>query len=60
MANKLLNYLQEARHELKKVAWPTRKEVVQNTIVVVVISLVTAAFLGVLDYFFNLGLSKII
>ena len=53
MPNTILNYIKESKAELKKVQWPTRQEVVQGTIVVVAISLGTAAFLGVVDYLLN-------
>jgi preprotein translocase subunit SecE len=60
MANKVVEYFQESYHELRKVAWPTRKEVFQNTLLVVVISLAVAIFLGILDYLFNLALKNVL
>ena len=36
--------------ELRKVAWPSRKEVVNYTIVVIVTVLIVAAFIGVVDF----------
>jgi len=54
--NALVTYIRESKNELKKVRWPTRKEVVANTLVVVVASIAVAAFLGALDYLFNLAL----
>lgn len=53
---KLIQYLKESRTELKKVSWPTKKETLKNTWVVIGLSLGVAAFLGVWDYFFNLAL----
>lgn len=46
----------DAKNEIKKVAWPTKKEVKQHTILVIVISLAVAFFLGLVDFF----LTKII
>ena len=40
----------EVASELKKVAWPTSKEVKQATIVVIVMALISASILGVFDY----------
>lgn len=60
MATRISSYFRESYHELKKVAWPSRKEVTQNTIVVIVISLAVAIFLGLLDYFFTWGLEFIL
>jgi preprotein translocase subunit SecE len=39
----------EVTAELKKVTWPTRKETVSATIVVIVTCIVSALFLGVFD-----------
>ncbi len=58
--NKLTRYLKESRQELKKVVWPTRRETVRNTLIVIGISVAVAAFLGVADYLLNLGLENII
>ncbi|MBU0731642.1 preprotein translocase subunit SecE [Patescibacteria group bacterium] len=51
-------YLKESREELKKVSWPTRKDTLKGTYTVLVFTLIVAVFLGVLDYFFNLGLEE--
>ena len=49
--NRLINYLQGAQQELKKVVWPSRQEVTQHTLIVIGISLAIALFLGVVvDY----------
>jgi len=49
-------FLKEAKMELKKVKWPTRKELLASTAVVIVLTLIVAFFLGFVD----LGLIKII
>jgi len=49
---KIINYLKETRAEMKHVSWPTRKQSVLFTILVIVISLLTAAYLGLLDLLF--------
>jgi len=49
-------FLREAKVELKKVKWPTRKELVASTTVVIVLTLLLAFFLGLVDF----GLIKII
>jgi preprotein translocase subunit SecE len=40
----------DARVELRKVVWPTRKETVQMTLVVVVMVIVVAIFLWIVDW----------
>jgi preprotein translocase subunit SecE len=48
-------FLREVRVELSKVTWPTRKDTIASTSVVLVIVILIAAFLGIVD----LGLSKL-
>jgi preprotein translocase subunit SecE len=52
--NPLVNYVKESNEELRKVAWPNRKRVVRDTLIVIGISFAVAVFLGALDF----GLSK--
>lgn len=54
------SYLLESKLELKRVNWPTKKETIRMTLMVVVFSLVVAIFLGVLDLAFNTGLIKLL
>jgi preprotein translocase subunit SecE len=48
-------FLREVRVELTKVSWPSRRDVIASTSVVLVIVFLIAAFLGLVD----LGLSRI-
>ena len=57
---KIIQFLKEVRNELAKVAWPTKGQVIQYTIVVIAISLAVAVFLGVLDFIFEWLLNKFI
>ena len=50
MINKLKNYIKDSIAELKKVVWPTRKEVVKKTGQVLFISISVAVFLGIVDF----------
>ncbi|OHA95599.1 MAG: preprotein translocase subunit SecE [Candidatus Zambryskibacteria bacterium RIFCSPHIGHO2_02_FULL_39_16] len=58
--NRLINYIKDTRGELKHVSWPTRKQSFVFTIVVIIISILTATFLGFFDYIFSLILQKFI
>ena len=51
-----LQFLRECKNELKKVKWPTRKELLASTAVVIVLTLIVALYLGLVDF----GLIKII
>lgn len=53
-------YIKETRAELKHVSWPTRKQAIVFTVVVIVISLITAAYLGAFDYVFTTLLKFVI
>ena len=44
------NFTKEAQIELRKVVWPTRKETVQVTLVVVVMVLAVSIFLWLVDW----------
>ena len=43
-------FLTEVRNELKRVTWPSRKEVYATTLVVILVSVFFALYLGVVDY----------
>ena len=57
---KLIEYLRETRGEMKHVSWPTRRQVIGYTAIVIVISLITAVFLGFFDFIFSFLLDQII
>ncbi len=49
-------FFREVRVELKKVTWPSRKETIASTSVVLITVILIAFFLGIVD----LGLSRLI
>lgn len=54
------DYFRGAIAEMKKVVWPTKKQTVQYSIIVIAISLGVAGFFSVLDYIFSYLLDQII
>jgi preprotein translocase subunit SecE len=46
-------FLKEVRAELRKVAWPTKSETINYSIIVFVAVVVLTAFVGALDYLFG-------
>ncbi|MFC1612902.1 preprotein translocase subunit SecE [Patescibacteria group bacterium] len=56
----IAKYVMECYDELKKVVWPSKKDVKNHTWVVIVLCLIVAAFLGFVDYIFAMGLEKFI
>lgn len=49
------HFFKDFKAELKKVIWPTPKQLVNNTVAVVTIVLITAIIVFVLDVAFDLG-----
>lgn len=43
-------FLREVKQELQKVVWPTRKETIASTVVVLVVVLVASLYLGLADF----------
>lgn len=60
MLKRLKEYIKNSISELKKVSWPGRKDIYRNTLLVIVICLLMAIFLGLIDFLLSLGLQKII
>lgn len=57
---KFVEYVKDSINELKLVAWPSKKEAIRLTKIVVIASVVVAIFISVIDHILNLGLSYII
>jgi preprotein translocase subunit SecE len=53
---KATQFLREVKIELKKVTWPSRKETIGSTAVVIILVIIVSAFLGLVD----MGLSSLI
>jgi preprotein translocase subunit SecE len=47
-----LAFVKDARTEVRKVVWPTRKETVQTTLVVIVMVIIIAILIWLMDMFF--------
>lgn len=56
----LFNYVKETKAELRHVSWPTRAQAIGFTIMVIIISLLVAVYLGVFDYIFTEILKKFV
>ena len=47
--NQFRQYLREVSYELRKVIWPSRKETIGSTAVVLIIVLLSSFYLGIVD-----------
>jgi preprotein translocase subunit SecE len=54
--DRVLQFLREVKIELKKVTWPSRKQAVGSTVVVIILVIIISLFLGVVD----IGLSSLV
>lgn len=50
---KPLQFIKEVKQELKKVVWPSKKETVRLTAVVIIVCLVIGLYIGGLDLIFT-------
>ena len=49
----IATFLSETKVELKKVTWPTKQELITNTIVVIIAVVLCAALIWIIDSFFS-------
>lgn len=56
----IARYFRELRSELKKVVWPTPKQVLKNTMIVLACVLIVGIFIWMLDGVAGLGITKLI
>ncbi|PIR03244.1 MAG: preprotein translocase subunit SecE [Candidatus Magasanikbacteria bacterium CG11_big_fil_rev_8_21_14_0_20_43_7] len=57
---KITTYFREALYELRKVTWPTKKQTINYSIVVIALTITMAVFFALLDYIFTRLLGLII
>lgn len=55
----MINFLREVKGEMKHVNWPTRKQTVTYTLLVIVISIFVGAYVGLFDHIFTLGIQQL-
>lgn len=48
--NRIAKWFKDLKSEFKKVVWPTKKKVFNNTLVVLIVMIVSSVFVGGLDY----------
>ena len=51
--NKIQKWWRETVGELRKVTWPTKEDAIKMTKIVIVVVILTAVFLGVVDFVFS-------
>ncbi|HTY07547.1 MAG TPA: preprotein translocase subunit SecE [Candidatus Edwardsbacteria bacterium] len=56
MFKNIWQFFQEVKVEFTKVSWPSREELWQSTLIVIIVSGIVAAFIGIVD----LGLNQLV
>ncbi len=60
MLEKIRVFLREAKSEIRRVVFPSRKQTVQASIGVILFSAFVALYFGVLDFIFSRLISKLL
>lgn len=58
--NQAVQFLRDVRSEVRKVTFPSRKETVTSTIVVIMVVFVISIYLGMVDFGLSIVLSSIL
>ena len=58
--NKIFRFFKEVKSEMKKVVWPSKKQIINNTLIVFACVAVIGVFIWVLDLIFQFGLYQFI
>ena len=53
IVKKPIRFLLDVKMELSKVTWPSKQQTIKDSVIVIAISLATAAFLGGVDFLFS-------
>jgi len=55
-----VQFLRDAKIELKKVKWPSRKELIASTVMVLVLVIAVSIYLGIIDVFLSMLINKVV
>jgi preprotein translocase subunit SecE len=55
-----IQFIQQVRSEVAKVAWPTRREVILTTVMVFIMAALTATFFSLVDLVIKSGLTFVL
>ena len=59
MFDGVIRFFKEVRSEMKSVTWPTRDDLKEGTIVVIIMSAIVALFLSGVDFLFGLAIRSV-
>jgi preprotein translocase subunit SecE len=59
MIAKIKNFVSEVVKEMKKVSWPTKEQLRESTMVVIVATILMTAFVSIIDWLMTIGVKII-
>lgn len=57
--NKLAKFFRETKSEVKKVTWPSKKQLIHNTLIILAFIIITGIILAICDMAFSSGMSAV-
>jgi preprotein translocase subunit SecE len=60
MYEKAVQFLRDVRSELRKVTFPSRKETLASTAVVIVVVFLVATYLGLIDFVLSMVITRVL
>lgn len=58
--NRIVKFFKEVKSEMKKVVWPSKKQVIKNTLIVIAAVVLIGVVIWALDLLFSFGLNTFI
>ena len=58
--NSVIRFLNETKSELKKVTWPTKQELIANTVVVLIAVVFSSALIWIIDFIISVVFGAIL
>ena len=58
--NKIIKFFKEVKSEMKKVVWPSKKQLVNNTLIVIAVVVLVGVVIAIFDAIFQFGLFKLL
>jgi len=60
MISRSRTYVTESWAELRKVEWPSRRQVVNLTLIVIVVSAAVGAYIALIDFLLLIGMDRLL
>ena len=58
--NKIVKFFKEVKSEMKKVVWPSKKQLVNNTLIVIAVVVLIGIVIAIFDTIFQFGFFKLL